>query len=106
MQLPNVIVPLPEWSIPVSFHFGVKLGDTQVSFSEVKGIDFSMEVEPIHSGGDSFNSYYLPKSRKYGDLVLSRGILRKEDVFFTWCHETLAGGLQKDCIKLKDLFVF
>lgn len=97
---------LPEWSIPVSFCFGVKFGDTQVSFSEVKGIDVSMKVDPIRSGGDSFNCYYLPKSREYSDLVLSRGILRKDDAFFTWCHETLVGGAQKDCIKLKDLIVF
>lgn len=96
----------PEWEIPVSFRFCVKLGDTQVSFSEVKGIDVSMKVDPIHSGGDSFNFYYLPKSREYSDLILSRGILRKNDVFFTWCHETLVGGAQKDCIKLKDLVVF
>jgi phage tail-like protein len=96
---------LPEWSIPVAFHFSVTIDKKTVSFSDVKGIDFSMDVEPLTSGGDSFTCYYLPKSKKYSDLVLSRGILKKNDDFFKWCFDALVGPAKKDCIKLKNVLV-
>ena len=64
-----------------------------------------MEVEPLKSGGDSFNCYYLPKGKTYSELVLSRGILSKNDDFFKWCNDTLGGPPKKDCIKLKNILV-
>lgn len=98
-------VDLPEWHIPVSFHFLVTIQKTAISFSEVKGIDFAMDVQPLRSGGDSFTSYYLPKGKTYSDLILSRGILKKGDDFFTWCNETLSSPPKKDYIKLKNILV-
>ena len=94
-----------EWSIPVAFHFMVKIQKTAISFSEVKGIDFAMDVQPMRSGGDSFTSYYLPKGKTYSDLILSRGILKTGDDFFTWCNETLSSPPKKDYIKLKNILV-
>ena len=94
-----------EWSIPVAFHFSVTIEKKSVSFSEVKGIDFELETDPVSSGGDSFAKYYLPKGEKYNDLVLSRGILKTGDEFFKWCNETLSSPPKKDYIKLKNLLV-
>ena len=68
MAPPEKKVP-PEWFIPVSFHFSVSIGKQPVSFSEVKGIDFTLETESVISGGDSFTKYYLPKGKKFSDLV-------------------------------------
>ena len=94
-----------EWSIPVAFHFSVTIEEKTVSFSDVKGIDFSLNTDSVSSGGDSFTKYYLPKGKNYKDLVLSRGILRKDDDFFKWCNETLSSPPKKDYIKLKNLLV-
>jgi phage tail-like protein len=94
-----------EWFIPVSFHFSVSIGKQPVSFSEVKGIDFTLETESVISGGDSFTKYYLPKGKKYNDLILSRGILKTGDDFFKWCNDTLSSPPKKDYIKLKNLLV-
>ena len=94
-----------EWSIPVAFHFSVTIEKKSVSFSDVKGIDFSLETIPVSSGGDSFTKYYLPKGKKYNDLILSRGILKTGDDFFKWCNDTLSSPPKKDYIKLKNLLV-
>ena len=104
MAPPEKKVP-PEWFIPVSFHFSVSIGKQPVSFSEVKGIDFTLETESVISGGDSFTKYYLPKGKKFSDLVLSRGMLRTDDEFFTWCSEIINSPPKKDFIKLKDVLI-
>ncbi len=99
------IPPLVEWSIPVAFHFGVSIDGEMVSFCEVSGIECSLELEPVISGGDCSHSYYVPKARKYSDLVLKRGVVRKSDKFFEWCKEILSAELTKNGIKPKTLMV-
>ena len=38
-------------------------------------------------------------------MVLSRGMLRTDDEFFTWCSEIINSPPKKDFIKLKDVLV-
>ena len=96
---------LEEWEIPAAFHFRVTVGDAQVSFCEVSGIECSLEIEPVQSGGDNYNCFYVPKSRKFTDLVLKRGFVKKGDAFFNWCKDILAEPLSKESIKPKDVIV-
>lgn len=96
---------LEEWSIPVAFHFGVKIDGQQISFSEVQGIECELEADPIKSGGDSSNCYFIPRNRKFSDLVLKRGFCKKEDPFFKWCKSILTVELSKKCIDLKNIEV-
>lgn len=96
---------LPEWSIPVAFHFSVKMGNTQVSFCEVNGIECSLELDEVKSGGDNYNSYYFPKSRKFSDLVLKRGLVKKGDPFYDWCKSILTKSLARASIEPKDIMV-
>lgn len=96
---------LEEWGIPAAFHFAVKIDDSQVSFCEVDGIQCSLELEPIHSGGDNYNCYYFPKSRKFEDLVLKRGFVTKGDRFFDWCQKMLTTSLSRESIEPKNLSV-
>ena len=77
----------------------------QVSFCEVSGIECSLEIEPVQSGGDNYNCFYVPKSRKFTDLVLKRGFVKKGDAFFNWCKDILAEPLSKESIKPKDVIV-
>ena len=96
---------LEEWKLPVAFHFSVKVGDSQIPFCEVSGIKCSLELEPIHSGGDNYNCYYFPKSRKFEDLVLKRGIVKEDDAFFLWCKGILTNSLSSKCITPQTLSV-
>ena len=96
---------VPEWKFPVAFHFNVIVDGEQISFNEVSGIDSSLETLSVMSGGDNSNCYSVPKSRKHGDLVLKRGVVRGSDSFFKWCKDTLSTPLSKGCIKPKSLTV-
>jgi len=78
-----------EWSIPVAFHFSVKLGISAVSFSEVSGLETSINTEEVHSGGDNSTIFYLPKTVSHADLVLKRAVIAQAEPFFLWCKSNI-----------------
>jgi phage tail-like protein len=79
----------------VGFHFRVifeglkgddgKPGDTSVAsslemrFQSVSGLDASLETETVKEGGENRFEHVIPVRRRYGPLVLKRGLLRLQD---------------------------
>ena len=93
------------WIHPVSFHFRVVIDGLATSFNEVDGIEASMEVERVVSGGDDSHCYHVPISKKYENLILKRGMLKVEDPFFLWCKECISAPLITGRIKPKTVVV-
>ena len=46
-----------------------------VGFQSVTGLDSTIETEPINEGGVNHYTHMVPTRRKYGPLVLKRGLL-------------------------------
>lgn len=64
----------------VGFHFSVEFnlgGDNKVDvrFQSVTGLDSSFDTETIKEGGENRFEHVVPGRRKYGPLVLKRGLL-------------------------------
>jgi len=64
----------------VNFHFIVQFpfslfGVIDVSFQSVSGLDSTLETEPIKEGGENRFTHVVPVRRKYGPLVLKRGMV-------------------------------
>jgi phage tail-like protein len=78
-----------EWSFPVVFRFSVKLGNSEVAFSEVSGLETTIETKDVRSGGDNSTVYHLPEKITLSDLVLKRAILKDSSPFFTWCKDNM-----------------
>ena len=78
-----------EWSLPVVFHFSVKVDNSEIAFSEVSGLETSIETKEVHSGGDNSTVYHLPEKVKFADLVLKRAVLSQSDPFYTWCMSSM-----------------
>lgn len=78
-----------EWPLPVTFHFSVKLGVSEIAFSEVSGLDTTVKTKDVRSGGDNSTVYHLPEKISYSDLVLKRALVTKEDPFFKWCNQNM-----------------
>lgn len=78
-------------SLPVAFHFSVSIlgSDFEASFQEVRGIDSTVETEPVHGGGDNFSIYYLPKKVTHSDLVLKRALVTTTSSFYVWCQSVM-----------------
>ncbi|MBR5411954.1 MAG: phage tail protein [Fibrobacter sp.] len=78
-----------EWPFPVVFHFSVKVGNSEIAFSEVSGLETSFETKEVISGGDNSTVYNLPTKVKFADLVLKRAVLTQSDPFFRWCISSM-----------------
>jgi phage tail-like protein len=64
----------------VNFHFLVsfKPNDTDsidTRFQSVTGLDSTLETEVVKEGGENHFEHVIPLRRKYGPLVLKRGVL-------------------------------
>ena len=72
------------YPLPV-FHFSVDWGGTQLTFSEVTGLN--IEVQPIEYR-DGLNPEYsatkMPGMKKYGNLTLKRGVFAKDNEYYEW----------------------
>lgn len=84
-----------QYPVP-SFYFRVNCGSNdEVAFSEVSGISSEMETETITEGGENRFVYRLPKTVKYQNLKLKRGILNRNSELSKWCAEVLMGDFTK-----------
>jgi phage tail-like protein len=64
----------------VGFHFLVEFSlkgaaAVDVRFQSVSGLDSTMDVETIKEGGENRFEHVIPTRRKFGPLVLKRGLL-------------------------------
>lgn len=72
---------MPEYDIPVGFHFRVEFGlpevgnqSSDVRFQEVTGLSAELTTETYDEGGENRFSHRFPNRAKYGNLVLKRGM--------------------------------
>src|SRR3954452_14481375 len=72
----------------VNFHFSVSFGvgstDTDVRFQSVTGLDSTIETETIKEGGENRFEHVIPVRRKYGPLILKRGLIKPENSILTF----------------------
>jgi phage tail-like protein len=67
----------------VNFHFQVNFNfggsGSDIAFQSVTGLDSTLETESVKEGGENRFTHVIPMRRKYGPLVLKRGILKPGD---------------------------
>jgi len=64
----------------VGFHFAVHFsagdrGSVDMRFQSVTGLDSSIDIETIKEGGENRFEHVIPTRRKFGPLVLKRGLV-------------------------------
>ncbi|HEV3325415.1 MAG TPA: phage tail protein [Puia sp.] len=73
----------------VNFHFKVQFSfdsggnSVDVRFQSVTGLDATLETEQLKEGGENLFTHMLPVRRKFGPLVLKRGLLKPGDSTLT-----------------------
>lgn len=78
----------------VNFHFKVNFnlvaGTTiDVSFQSVTGLDATIDMETIREGGENRFEHVIPTRRRFGPLILKRGILGPDTSDLTaWLKQT------------------
>jgi phage tail-like protein len=68
----------------VNFFFSVEFStlpaeSIDVRFQAVSGLDSTIDTENIKEGGENRFEHVLPTRRKYGPLILKRGVLKPSD---------------------------
>lgn len=64
----------------VNFHFSVNFTlqgakSVDVKFQSVTGLDSTIDIETIKEGGENRFEHVIPSRRKYGPLILKRGLV-------------------------------
>jgi phage tail-like protein len=66
----------------VNFHFRVnfelKNEEIDIRFQSVSGLDSTLETESVREGGENRFEHVMPTRRKYGPLVLKRGLVKPD----------------------------
>ena len=69
------------WPLP-KFYFQVKLGDTEVAFQEVSGLDIEAQIiEYRHGNSPEFSTIKMPGIKKVGNVTLKKGVFVKDNAF-------------------------
>ena len=67
----------------VNFYFRVEFireaEALDISFQSVTGLDATLETESVREGGENRFEHVIPVRRRYGPLVLKRGLLTPEE---------------------------
>lgn len=95
----------------VGFHFSVHFsaGDRDsidVKFQSVTGLDSTMDTETVKEGGENRFEHVIPTRRKFGPLVLKRGLVGpKTSAVTDWLKRTFEGEPNNAKTKKEDFRV-
>jgi phage tail-like protein len=91
---------MPTYPLP-KFHFQVDWGGTRIGFTEVSGLDFS--IDPIEYRDGSSPEYHkikMPGMQKFSNITMKRGVFKSDNEFYAWINT-----VQLNTIERRDLTI-
>ncbi len=77
---------MEEYPIP-KFHFSVDWGGTRIGFTEVSGLDVSLEVIEYREGNSpEYHKIKQPGMHKFSNITLKRGTFKGDNQYFEWLN--------------------
>jgi len=87
--------PLPK------FHFSVEWGGTNISFTEVTGLNVQTEVIEYRAGASpEYHKVKMPGMQKFENITLKRGSFKGDNQFYEWWNT-----VQLNTIERRDLTI-
>ena len=85
---------------PGAFYFSVQVLGAQpnaadASFQEVSGLQAELTVEEVAEGGENRFTHRLPRTAKYSNLVLKRGVVLGSSFLADWAARTIGAKLTR-----------
>ena len=91
------------WPLP-KFYFQVKLGDTEVSFQEVSGLDIEAQIiEYRHGNSPEFSTIKMPGIKKAGNVTLKKGVFGKDNAFWDWFNQLKMNTIERKTVTISLL---
>jgi phage tail-like protein len=94
---------MPEYPLP-KFHFQVDWGGTNISFTEVTGLEVTTEKLEYRGGASpEYNKLNFPGMQTYGDLTLKRGVFAGDNEFYDWWNTVALNTVERRDITISLL---
>lgn len=86
---------MPAYPMP-KYHFVVDWGGVRTGFSEVSGLDISVEVIEYREGNDPQGHLRkMPGLQKFSNITLKRGIIKGDNDFIKWLNTQKLNTVEK-----------
>jgi phage tail-like protein len=83
------------------FHFRVDWGGTRIGFTEVTGLDKSMDVIEYRDGSSpEYSKIKMPGLQKFSNITLKRGTFVSDNEYYNWLNT-----VQMNKIERRDLVI-
>jgi len=87
--------PLPK------FHFRVEWGGSRIGFTEVTGLDKSLEVIEYRDGSSpEYSKIKMPGLQKFSNITMKRGTFQNDNEYFEWLNT-----VQMNTIQRRDVII-
>ncbi|WP_317932317.1 phage tail protein [Halioxenophilus sp. WMMB6] len=95
---------MPEaYPMPV-FHFVCDWGGERVGFSEISGLTQEVQAIEYREGASpEYSPIKMPGLRKYSNITLKRGVVKKDNEFFSWLSTVKLNQIERRDIVIKLL---
>jgi phage tail-like protein len=91
---------MAEYPLP-KFHFRVEWGGTKIGFTEVSGLDKSLDVIEYRDGASlEYHKIKMPGLQKFSNITLKRGSFKGDNEFWAWLKT-----VQLNTIERRDLII-
>lgn len=91
------------WPLP-KFYFQVKLGDAEVAFQEVSGLDIEAQIiEYRHGNSKEFSTIKMPGIKKTGNVTLKKGVFVKDNAFWDWFSQIKMNTIERKTVVISLL---
>jgi phage tail-like protein len=94
---------MAEYPLP-KFHFQVEWGGTNISFTEVSGLEVETEVIEYRGGASpEYSKIKMPGMQKYANLTLKRGTFKTDNEFYDWYNTVKLNTIERRDITISLL---
>lgn len=91
------------WALP-KFYFSVKIGNQEINFQDVSGLDVEAQViEYRHGNSPVFSTMKMPGLKKYGNVTLKKGIFKADNNFWKWFNTIQMNVVQRETVTISLL---
>jgi phage tail-like protein len=87
------------------FAFSFDGSSQDASFQEISGLKTEWTTEEVREGGENGYVHQLPVRTKYENLVLKRGVVRRESPLAQWLAASFAGNFAVQKVQVKTAIV-
>lgn len=82
--------PLPK------FHFQVDWGGTKIGFSEVSGLEVTIEpIEYRDGASPEYHKIKMPGMQNFSNITLKRGIFKGDNEFYAWWNTVALNTIER-----------